>query len=77
MSGSKFPCDSRGGLRLAVSCQIMGLLDRNVRHTIEKSSFLIDSMPQVLRHKSHYPTIYAKRIPPRESEGNLEPDNTG
>ena len=36
LSDSKFTCDRHGGLRLAVSCWIMGLLDRNVRHTIEK-----------------------------------------
>ena len=36
LSDSKFTCDPHGGLRLAVSCWIMGLLDRNVRQTIEK-----------------------------------------
>ena len=39
LSGSKFPCDSRGGLRLAVGCREVGLLDQNVKHTIKKSSF--------------------------------------
>ena len=37
--GSKFLCDSRGGLRLAVSFRIMGVLDLKVKHTIEKSLF--------------------------------------
>ena len=33
---SEFPCDSRGGLRLAVSQKLEGLEPQNVRHTIEK-----------------------------------------
>ena len=39
LSDSKFPCDSRGGLRLAVGCREVGLLDRNVKHTIKKVHF--------------------------------------
>ena len=39
-SGSKFLCDSRGGLRFAVRRHLAGLLDLNVRHTIVKKSFL-------------------------------------
>ena len=38
-SGSKFPCDSRGGLRFAVRRRLAGLLDLNGRHTIVKSHF--------------------------------------
>ena len=53
LSGSKFPCDSRGDLRFAVRRHLAGLLDLNVRHTIEKMSLLYskmtfyDSMPPV------------------------------
>ena len=39
-SRSKFPSDSRGGLRFAVRRRLAGLLDQNVRHTIGKKSFL-------------------------------------
>ena len=39
LSGSKFPSDSRGSLRLAVVCREVGLLDRNVRHTIKMVHF--------------------------------------
>ena len=38
-SGSEFPCDSLYCIRLAVSCRIMGHLDRYVSHTIEKVHF--------------------------------------
>ena len=38
-SGSKFPSNSRGGLRFAVGRRLAGLLDQNVRHTIGKKSF--------------------------------------
>ena len=30
LSGSKLPCDSRGGLRFAVGCRKVGLLDQNL-----------------------------------------------
>ena len=43
-SGSKFPCDSRGDLRFTVRRHLAGLLDLNVRHTIEKMSLLYSEM---------------------------------
>ena len=39
-SGSKFPCDSRGGLRFTERRRLAGLLDLNMRHTTGKKSFL-------------------------------------